>query len=57
MGRAHEVLKATKDGTLKALLGTQSLTDYLGALWVKRHPSVLPIVKKLELLIAPGQPA
>jgi len=57
MGRAHELLQASKDGTLKALLGVQNLTDYLGALWVKRHPTVLPAIRELELLIVPGQHA
>jgi hypothetical protein len=57
MYRAHEILQASKNGTLKSLLGAQSLADYLDALWVKRHPSVLPAVKELELLIVPEQHA
>ena len=57
LGRAHELLQAAKAGTLSALLGSGGVADFLGALWVKRHPAVLPVVRELESLAVRGQHA
>jgi hypothetical protein len=57
MDLAHDLLEATKAGTLHDTLGSRSIADYLGPLWVKRHPAVLPAIEKLESLLVPGQHA
>ncbi len=48
LGRAHELLHAASTGTLRSVLGTQGVTDFLGPLWVRRHPAVLPAIHALE---------
>ena len=55
--RAATVLEAAKAGTLRGALGSRSVADYLGPLWVKRHPAVLPAIEKLESLLLPGRRA
>jgi hypothetical protein len=57
MDLAHDLLVAAKAGTLQDALGSRSIADYLGPLWVKRHPAVLPAIEKLESLLVPGQHA
>ena len=48
MGLAHELLQAAHDNRLEQELGGRSVVDYLGALWVKRHPAVLPAIQAME---------
>lgn len=48
---AHELLKAQAAGTVRNTLGSRSVTDYLGPLWVRRHPSVMPSIERLESLL------
>lgn len=55
MDQAHQLLQASKAGQLESLLEARCVTDYLGALWVKRHPSVLPAIKELESLVSPAR--
>lgn len=57
MDLAHDLLEAAKAGTLRGALGSRSVADYLGPLWVKRHPAVLPAIEKLESLLLPGRRA
>lgn len=51
MNRVHELLQATKTESVNAVLGNQSLADYLGKLWLRRHPAVMLAVNELESLI------
>ncbi|QNH19185.1 hypothetical protein HEP73_00071 [Xanthomonas sp. GW] len=48
MESAHTLLQAAHGDRLEEALGGRSVVDYLGALWVKRHPSVLPAIYALE---------
>lgn len=48
LGRAHGLLQAASAGMLDAVLGSNSVADFLGILWIKRHPDVLPAVRELE---------
>lgn len=57
MDLAHELLEAAKADILHDALGARSIADYLGPLWVKRHPAVLPVIEKLELLLVRRQHA
>ena len=51
MNRAHALLQVGSNESIAARLGAQSLTDYLGILWVRRHPSVLAAIEDLQFLI------
>jgi len=55
LGRAHERLQAVQSGTLDAILASGSVADFLGALWIKRHPQVLPAIQELQRLLAQRQ--
>jgi hypothetical protein len=48
MDRGHELLQATKNNSIMEVLGNLSISEYLGELWVRRHPSVLEYIRKLE---------
>lgn len=48
MESAHALLQAAHGDRLDGELGNRSVVDYLGPLWVKRHPSVLPAIPALE---------
>ena len=48
MGLAHDLLQArTKEG-VKGVLSGQSVTEFIGAEWVARHPSVASSIQELE---------
>ena len=55
MHRCHDFLLAAKQGTLVSLLNGQSVADYIGPAWVRRHPQVLPAIRALESLINKSQ--
>lgn len=44
MDSAHELLQADGPQAVRKLLGSLDLRQYLGDVWVRRHPSVLPAV-------------
>ncbi len=48
MGLAHNLLQAPDGPSIIKLLQGRSITDFLGELWVRRHPSVNPFVERLE---------
>lgn len=48
MSRGHEILQAAKNNTVMEILGNLSISEYLGELWVRRHPSVQEFISKLE---------
>jgi len=51
MGEAHYILQARTIENAKKLLGSRTVKQYLGELWVKRHPDVLPVISRLEKLL------
>lgn len=51
MNLAHELPHAEAAGTIRSTLGSRSVTDYLGPLWGRRHPSVMPSIERLESLL------
>lgn len=55
VGLAHNLLMASKAGTLHALFGDSGVADYPGLPWVKRYPVVFPAILRLESLLFPGQ--
>ena len=57
MNSAHDLLGAAKQGSVEQVLGGRSVTDYLGALWVRRHPAVAPAIRALESARPDGQHA
>ena len=48
MDLAHELLQAGSGQAMNAVLGELTLTQYLGDIWVARHPSVRPAIADLE---------
>jgi hypothetical protein len=46
---AHALLQAVHGDRLEEEVGGRSIVDYLGALWVKRHPSVLTAIRALDV--------
>jgi len=48
MDLAHTLLLARSAEGMLQLLGTRSAKQYLGELWVARHPAVLAAIKHLE---------
>ena len=47
MHKSHRLLQAAKTGTLVALLGNASVTEFLGASWFARNQHVLPHARAL----------
>jgi len=48
MDLAHELLQAKSTENIKSILGQRTVAEFLGELWVARHPSVIPAIKGLE---------
>lgn len=48
MNAAHGLLQATSLGLLEQELDGRSVADYLGAIWVKRHPAITSAILALE---------
>ncbi len=51
MHTSHGLLLAAKSNALAAELRRRTVAQYLGESWVGRHPSVIPAVRELQLLI------
>lgn len=49
---AHDLLQARDAPGIKRLLGSRSVKQYLGSLWVESHPEVKTRVEQLEQAIA-----
>ena len=45
---AHELLQAKSAGNIKRILGQRAVAEFLGELWVARHPAVTPAIRGLE---------
>ncbi len=48
MDLAHDLLNARSSDRMLEILGSRSIGEYLGELWLVRHPSVLPAIEQLE---------
>ena len=48
MDRAHDLLQAGTYGEIKKLLGSRTVSQYLGEVWLQRHPSVKKAVAAFE---------
>ena len=51
MHTSHGLLLAAKAETLESELAGRTVAQYLGEGWIGRHPSVIPAVRELQLLI------
>jgi hypothetical protein len=51
MDAAHDLLQAGSAEKAKELLGSRSVRQYLGDVWVQAHPSVKPIITALESIM------
>lgn len=52
---SHEILQASKAGSLKALLAGRSISEYIGETWVRRHSGVRAAILALEKLMNEGR--
>jgi hypothetical protein len=48
MDSAHDLLQADGPHAIKELLGARTVRQYLGDVWVQRHPSVMSAVVAFE---------
>ena len=48
IGKAHYLLQARNAEKMKLLLGNLSVQQYIGDIWLQKHPNVKPYVKALE---------
>ena len=49
MHAAHDLLQAaSKFGSIVSVIGSGSVSTFLGAQWVQAHPRVLPYIAALE---------
>jgi hypothetical protein len=54
MNRGHDLLKAAKDKEVSSVLIGQSVIQYLGEIWVRRHPSVKEYIARFEKELEAG---
>jgi hypothetical protein len=47
---SHELLQASKKGSIKAATGPCTIDEFLGRCWVAAHPRVWPHIQLLETL-------
>lgn len=61
MELAHDLLQAQGGPEMRFILGERTVTEFLGELWVKRHPAVKPAIRSVEEALsnehAHGNPA
>ena len=51
MDSAHDLLQAKTAQDIEKLLDTKSVRQYLGDIWVQKHPSVKLAIERLESAI------
>ena len=49
MNKGHDLLRAAKNKEVNTVLGDLNVTQYLGELWVRRHPSVKQSIARFEM--------
>ena len=50
MNSSHALLQAAKAGSIAPVLGSGTVSDFLGKQWVQAHPNVWPHIQVLEAL-------
>lgn len=50
MHSSHSLLQAAKQGSIAGVVGSGSVSAYLGEQWVRSHPRVWPHIQALEAL-------
>jgi len=48
MHASHELLQAAKVGSIESVIGSGSVSEFLGKQWVNAHPNVCPYIEALE---------
>ena len=48
---AHNLLQAGSADGIRKLLGARNVTQFLGEIWVRRHPAVKSAIESLEALL------
>lgn len=48
MSAAHLLLQATTAEEIRNVLGAKNVRQYLGDVWVQKHPNVKPAIEVLE---------
>ncbi len=48
---AHDLLQASSADGIRELLGARNVTQFLGEVWVRKHPTVRPAIECLEALL------
>ena len=51
MDSAHDLLQAGSIVEVKKILGSLTVRQYLGEVWVQAHPSVKPAIQVIEELL------
>ncbi len=51
MNIAHDFLQAKTVDKIKEVLGSQTVSQYLGEDWVQTHPNVKPAISSIEELL------
>ncbi len=48
MHASHSLLQAAKTGSISSVVGSGSVSEFLGKQWVHAHPKVWPYIQILE---------
>ncbi len=48
MGKGHDLLQAAKNNNISVTLSGMSVTQFLGDIWVHKHPNVKECIIKVE---------
>ena len=51
MDKAHDILQASKNDGVVQLLDGRSISEYLGSVWVKKHPAVIQYINSVKALL------
>jgi uncharacterized protein YaiE (UPF0345 family) len=51
MSAAHVLFQAATAEGMKTVLGQKTVRQYLGDVWVQKHPNVKPAIETLEALL------
>lgn len=54
MDLAHKLLQASTPDRVNDLLGSLSIKQYLGEVWVQAHPNVKPVIADIAELLKEG---
>jgi hypothetical protein len=52
MDKAHDILAAVKDDSILELLNGDSVSSFIGELWIKQHPNVKESISKFDSLLS-----